>query len=107
MTKPNIPCPTCGGHLTTVTSNFEGIVADYSYWFCHSCEWHSEPFYFPDTQPKLENLESSLPDITLKKLEFEYLKDLLQGLAVELPFNNRIQHALILLERRSSPAQIC
>ncbi|CAN1211722.1 hypothetical protein TUMEXPCC7403_16075 [Tumidithrix helvetica PCC 7403] len=101
MTTPDRPCPTCGSELIAVTSNFEGVVTDYSYWVCLSCDWHSEPFYYPDMQPNLENLETSHPDIPLTKTEYDYLKDLLAGLAIELPFNNRVQHALILLERRS------
>jgi hypothetical protein len=104
MGKPYSPCPACGGDLTTITSNFEGIITDYSYWLCPSCDWHSDPFYYPDQQPKFENLEAS-PDITLKKVEYDYLKDLIEGLAIAQPFNSQVQHALILLERRS-PTQI-
>jgi len=93
------PCPKCGNELTTVTSDHQGAIADYSYWWCLSCDFKSEQFYHPDTEPELGSWEAVKPEIQLSRSDFEALKVTLEGLADDLPSNQKVQRALTLFRQ--------
>ena len=54
------PCPNCGDRNLTEVADYippdepdEPDRESWKYWWCLSCSWKSEMFYYPAIQPKL------------------------------------------------------
>ena len=66
------------------------------YWWCLSCSWKSEIFYYPDSQPELGLWEQTETPIEMSQETYRELHDLLHGLAADLLFNQRIKAVKII-----------
>ncbi len=55
-------------------------------------------FYYPDIQPNLVLWEPVEPKIEMTRETYDFLCDLLHGLAADLPYNQRVRQALEKLE---------
>ena len=96
------PCPNCGDRNLTEVADYippdEPDQEPCKYWWCLSCSWKSEIFYYPDIQPELGLWEPTEIPIEMSQLTYRELYELLNGLAADLPFNQRIKFALQRLE---------
>ena len=96
------PCPNCGDiNLSEVADYVHPDEPDrepYKYWWCLSCDWKSELYYYPDTQPELGLWDATETPIEMTQAAYRELHELLHGLAADLPFNKRVKLALQRLE---------
>ena len=96
------PCPNCGDlNLSEVCDYVAPDESDrepWRYWWCLSCDWKSEIYYYPDTQPELSLWEPTESPIEISQDTYRALYELLHGLAHDLPFNQRVKAALQRLE---------
>ena len=96
------PCFNCGDRNLSEVADYvspdERDREPCKYWWCLSCNWKSEIFYYPDIQPELGLWESTETPIELSQKTYRELYDLLHGLAADLPFNQKVKSALQRLE---------
>jgi len=102
MSTVDHPCPNCGDLNLSEVSDYvapdERDREPSRYWWCLSCNWKSEIFYYPDSQPELGAWEPTEAPIEMSQATYRELHDLLHGLATDLPFNQRVKSALQRLE---------
>ena len=96
------PCPNCGDrNLSEVADYVQPDEQDREpckYWWCLSCSWKSEIFYYPDTQPELGLWEPTETPIEITQATYTELYELLHRLAADLPYNQKVKAALQRLE---------
>ena len=96
------PCPNCGDcNLTEVADYVQPDEPDrepWRYWWCLSCDFKSEIFYYPATQPELGLWEPTETPIEITQATYRELYELLHELAAELPYNQKVKAALQRLE---------
>jgi hypothetical protein len=68
------------------------------YWWCLSCDWKSEIYYYPALQPELGLWEPTETPIEISQETYRELHELLHGLAADLPYNLKVKAALQRLE---------
>ena len=103
MTISNLPpCFNCGANNLSEVADYvspdERDREPWKYWWCLSCNWKSEIFYYPDTQPELGLWEPTEVPIEISQETYRELYELLHGLAADLPFNQKVKAALQRLE---------
>ena len=96
------PCPNCGDHNLTEVADYvqpdEPDREPWRYWWCLSCDFKSEIFYYPATQPELGLWEPTETPIEITQATYRELYELLHELAAELPYNQKVKAALQRLE---------
>ena len=96
------PCPNCGDRNISEVADY--VAPDESdrepsrYWWCLSCNWKSEIYYYPAIQPELGLFEPNETPIEMSQDSYRELHNLLHGLAADLPYNQRVKAALQRLE---------
>jgi hypothetical protein len=102
MSTLEIDCPNCGyRNLSEVCDYVEPDERDREpsrYWWCLSCDWKSEIFYYPALQPELGLWEPTEKPIEMTHETYRELYQLLHGLAADLPFNQKVKADLQRLE---------
>jgi hypothetical protein len=90
------PCPTCGDHTLSEVADYvhpdEQDREPAKYWWCLGCDWKSDIFYYPDLQPELGLWEPTKIEISRK--DYNFILELITGLAEDLPFNPRVRLAM-------------
>ena len=96
------PCPNCGDrNLSEVCDYVQLDEPDREpsrYWWCWSCNWKSEIYYYPATQPELGLWKPTETPIEMTQATYRELYELLHGLAADLPYNQKVKAALQRLE---------
>ena len=96
------PCPNCGDRNLSEVADYvspdERDREPCKYWWCLSCDWKSEIFYYPALQPELGLWEPTETPIEISQETYRELHTLLHGLAADLPYNQKVRAALQRLE---------
>ena len=96
------PCPNCGDRNLSEVADYvspdERDREPCKYWWCLSCDWKSEIYYYPATQPELGLWEPTETPIEISQDTYRALYELLHGLSHDLPYNLKVKAALQRLE---------